>query len=216
VQRDRPAVESEWSSVADLGAPARRRSSRRGGAVLLGVIVIVAVVVVIVVTHGSSHSETTTTSESAPTSSHTASSTATASSASSSSSTTSTGTTTTANAASGPKTENRLTLTARGSSSDASAIVEILTEDGKHAFYITAKNLPPSNGFFYAVWLYNSATESLGLGRAPAVGSSGRLEGGLLLPSNASDYHEMLLTKETTTRPTHPGPVVLSGPFSLR
>jgi len=47
------------------------------------------------------------------------------------------------------------------------------------------------------------------------VGADGRLQGGALLPSNAGQYHTMLLTRETNERPTKPGPVVLSGPFNL-
>jgi hypothetical protein len=123
--------------------------------------------------------------------------------------------TTTTSTSNGPKEEAHFTLSSRVTGVNATASVEVLAEDGKHAFYITATGLPPSKGFFYAVWLYNSPTESKGVGRAPTVGSNGRLEGGLLLPSDASQYHEMLLTEETTTTPAHPGPVVLSGPFNV-
>ena len=70
-------------------------------------------------------------------------------------------------------------------------------------------------GLFYAVWLYNSPTSHEALSRSPAVGSNGRLQGGALLPSNAGEYHTMLLTRETNERPARPGPVVLSGAFAL-
>ncbi len=73
----------------------------------------------------------------------------------------------------------------------------------------------PTHGFFYAVWLYNSPTSHEALSKSPPVGSSGTLQGGALLPANAGEYHTMLLTRETTDRPSHPGPIVLSGPFSL-
>ena len=53
------------------------------------------------------------------------------------------------------------------------------------------------------------------MSESPAVTSSGTLQGGALLPANAAQYHTMLLTRETTDRPSHPGPIVLSGPFSL-
>jgi len=169
---------------------------------VLGVIaaVVIAVVVIVLTKGGSSN--------------HPVASTPPASTGESA--TTSTQTTSTRSKSAGPKTDGRFTLTAVNPSSDATAVVAILSEDGKHAFYISAEHLPPSKGFFYAVWLYNSPTSSRGLGRAPAVGSSGRLEGGLLLPSSASKYHEMLLTKETTTTPTRPGPIVLKGPFALK
>jgi hypothetical protein len=63
--------------------------------------------------------------------------------------------------------------------------------------------------------LYNSPTSHQALSRSPPVGSNGRLEGGALLPANAAGFHRMLVTRETSVRPAHPGPVVLSGPFSL-
>ncbi|HMD52741.1 MAG TPA: hypothetical protein VKG62_08490, partial [Solirubrobacteraceae bacterium] len=88
-------------------------------------------------------------------------------------------------------------------------------EGSRRAFYIVAANLPPSHGFFYALWLYNSPTSNRPLSRAPAVGASGRLEGGSLLPSDAGQFKQLLLTRETSTAPTHPGPVVLQGQFTL-
>ena len=189
----------------DADRPRRAGGSRLGGALLLGVIVAVVIaVVVVVLTRGGSSPHAVATTQSTSTG-EAAESTA-----------TSTRTTATPAKSGGPKTDNRFTLTATSSSSDATAVVAILSEDGKHAFYISAEHLPPSKGFFYAVWLYNSPTSSRGLGRAPAVGASGRLEGGLLLPSGAAKYHEMLLTKETTTTPTHPGTIVLKGPFALK
>jgi hypothetical protein len=94
-------------------------------------------------------------------------------------------------------------------------VVEVLTEGGKRAYYIEAANLPATKGFFYAVWLYNSAKSAEALSKAPPVGSTHRLAGGDLLPANASEYKKILLTRETRTRPTHPGPIVLQGAFSL-
>jgi hypothetical protein len=41
------------------------------------------------------------------------------------------------------------------------------------------------------------------------------LQGGALLPGDAGKFHRMLLTKETSNRPTRPGPIVLSGSFGL-
>ena len=202
-RHDRPAGLAP-GAFEDDRAP-RTRGSRRGGALLLGAIlaVVIAVVVIVLTRGGSSpHTVATTAVSSTP------------ETAESASTTTSTAKTTAKSA--GPKTDNRFTLTAANASSEATAVVAILSEDGKHAFYISAEHLPPSKGFFYAVWLYNSPTSNRGLGRAPSVGSNGRLEGGLLLPSSASKYHEMLLTKETSTTPTHPGPIVLKGPFALK
>ena len=99
--------------------------------------------------------------------------------------------------------------------SKAVGVVEILSEGGKHAFYLAAEHLPPSNGFFYAVWLYNSPTSHEALEQEP----SGRLQrppaGRRAAARQRRRIPPMLLTRETSERPSHPGPVVLSGPFSL-
>ena len=93
----------------------------------------------------------------------------------------------------------------------------MLSEGSQYAFYLAAEHLPPSKGkgFFYAVWLYNSPSSHEALGRSPEVGAKGSLQGGALLPKDAGKYHTMLLTRETSTRPTSPGPVVLRGSFAL-
>ncbi len=185
------------SSLAGLAASAATpapRSSRLGGAVLLAVIVAVIVVVVLLLSGGgSSHHKSTT-----------------------GASTTSTGKgSSTASTTTGPKVAQKLTLRSPNPASRSVAIVDILSEAGKLAFYIAAENLPPSKGFYYAIWLYNSAHQSEPLSKSPPVTSNKRLAGGALLPSNAGKFNEMLLTRETSSKPTHPGHVVLRGPFSL-
>jgi hypothetical protein len=99
--------------------------------------------------------------------------------------------------------------------SRAIGAVDIVSEGSRHAFVIVAEHVPPSKGFFYAIWLYNSPSSHLALNRVPPVGSSGRLEGASLLPSNASEFHTILLTRETNARPSQPGPTVLRGNFTL-
>ena len=94
--------------------------------------------------------------------------------------------------------------------------VAILAEKGKRAFFIEAKNLPSTGNFFYAIWLYNSPTSAEALSSAPAVGSSHKLAGGAALPANAAEYHEILLTRESSARPTSPGHVVLRGASASR
>ena len=94
-------------------------------------------------------------------------------------------------------------------------MVEVIAEKGKQAFFIEAQHLPESKGFYYAIWLYNSPTSALRASKSPSVGSTHRLAGGSLLPSNAGEYHEILLTKETAAHPKHPGRVILRGTFSL-
>ena len=65
------------------------------------------------------------------------------------------------------------------------------------------------------MWLYNNASSFEALSKSPPVGADGRLQGGSLLPPNASNYNQMIITRETSQRPTSPGPIVLRGPFGL-
>jgi hypothetical protein len=178
---------------ADAGSPRvtppSLPSSRLGGALLLaGLLAAVIVAVILISNGGSTHRGK-----------NVASSTATKS----------------AGSGGGPKVEQRLALRSPNPGSTTVAVVEILSEAGKRAFYIGAENLPPSRGFYYAIWLYNSPSSSEALSRSPSVGSNERLAGGALLPANAGNYREMLITRETASRPTHPGSIVLRGPFSL-
>jgi hypothetical protein len=175
----------------DPRAPLPSPSSRTGGALLLGAIVAVIVVAVILITggggKGSSHSSTGTAS------------------------TKSTATT----AAGKPSLNKTIALTAAEPTLKAAGTAYVLSESGRHAFYVAARGLPQSSGFFYAVWLYNSPSSSAALGRAPTVGADGRMEGGGPLPTNASLYRQLIITRETSTHPTHPGQVVLRGTFAL-
>jgi hypothetical protein len=169
-------------------------SSRLGGALLLvGIAAAVVVAVILLSAGGGSHPKA-----------------ASATSASGASNGAKASTTTT-----GPTVSQRLTLRSPNPGSATVAAVEILTEGGKRAFYMAAEHLPPSKGFYYGIWLYNSPTSAEQLSRSPTVGSNERIAGGALLPANAGNYHEMLLTRETSSHPTHPGPVVLQGAFSL-
>jgi hypothetical protein len=181
---------------ARSGAAPRR--SRTAGALLLGVIVAVIVVAVVLIAGSGGSSSNSQTSSQAATS--TAASTA------------ATGT----NGAKA-KEDKRITLRPADSSSRAVGVAEVLSEGSQQAFYMAAEHLPPSKGkgFFYAVWLYNSPSSHEALGRSPEVGANGSLQGGALLPKDAGRFHTMLLTRETSTRPSRPGPIVLRGAFAL-
>ncbi len=126
-------------------------------------------------------------------------------------STSATGTSATAQ----PHVDKQLNLTSPEPGSNAIGIAEVLSQGKQYAFFVAAEHLPPTSGFFYAAWLYNSSNDAQVLGRAPSVTSNGRLQAVGALPSNAAHYHQLLITRETATKPTHPGPIVLSGPFSL-
>jgi hypothetical protein len=160
-------------------------SSRLGGALLLAAIVVAVVVAVVLITSGGGGSHSKKT------------------------------TTTSTTASKASPTDTQFPLHSPSPNSRTVGVVAILSEKGKHAFFIEAQHLPPSHGFFYAIWLYNSHTSAEALSRAPAVGSSRKLEGGAALPTNAAGFREILLTRETSTHPTKPGHVVLRGTFNL-
>jgi Sigma-70, region 4 len=186
---------SSPAGVSTGRTPTQLPVSRRGGALLLAALAVVVVVAVILITSGGSHKRsaaTTTTTQTASTSTASASKKGT-----------------------GPTVDSQFALTPTEPASKAIGFVEVLSEKGEHAFYLGAEHLPPSTGFSYVVWLYNSPTSAEALVKSPTVGSNGRLQGGALLPANAGSYSKMLLTRETSDRPTHPGPIVLSGSFSL-
>jgi hypothetical protein len=170
------------------------RGSRTGGALLLGaIVVVVAVAATLIATSGGSGK-----------------STGTSSTVGSSSTTKST-----ASPAGKPSLNKTIALTALDTTLKASGTAYVLSQSGRRAFYVAARGLPPSQGFFYAVWLYNSPSSSAPLGRAPTVGSDGRMEGGGPLPTNAGNYHPLIITRETSTHPHTPGPIQLRGTFGL-
>ena len=183
--------------TSDSGVHARPSlpSSRAGGALLLAAIVAAVIVAVILTTGGGGSSHKGTSSTSAARSS--------------------TGKNATGSTAAKATEDKRITLTSPDPASKAVGVAEVLSEGSKYAFYLAAEHLPPSKGFFYAIWLYNSPTSHEALSKSPPVGSDGRLQGGALLPANAGSFHQMLLTRETNSQPTHPGPIVLSGAFAL-
>jgi hypothetical protein len=204
-----PLAEQAPSRPAAESAPSRRPrpsppSSRLGGALLLAAIVAVVVVAVVLIAgSGGGSSKQAANAASSSTGGETAGSSTSAGSASTQ--------------GAKAKEDKRITLKSPDPSSKAVGVAEVLSEGKQYAFYLAAEHLPPSKGkgFFYAVWLYNSPTSHEALSRSPEVGSNGSLQGGALLPGDATKYHTMLLTRETSSRPTSPGPVVLRGSFAL-
>jgi Sigma-70, region 4 len=179
--------------TAAVGAPAAPsgslRSSRRAGAVLLAVLAAVVIVAVVLISGGGSGSKK-------PSSASASSTTSSSSSAQ-------------------PKLDNEIPLLAPGKHSKSIGVVDVVSKGSQLAFLIEARNLPAAKGFYYAVWLYNSPHDFRGLTKSSAVGANHTLGGLAALPSDAADYHEILLTKETTPNPERPGPVILHGPFKL-
>ncbi len=177
-------------AAAAASTPAGRspRSSRVGGAILLVVLVAAIAVAIVLLTGGSSAKKAsgTTTGQTASTVSKT-----------------------------GPTIDDQIVLKPAKPGIKSVGAAYVLSEGSKRAFFIDARNLPPARGFYYAIWLYNSPTSSVPVTKSSAVNSKHRLEGISPLPTNAAEFHEVLLTKETSRKPTHPGPAVLRGPLNL-
>ncbi len=204
-----PDGDSALAAGRSGGAP----SSRLGGALLLLAIVAAIVVAVVLLSKGGGEKKHTASSGSvAAATGATGSSATTAPGGTGASGTGATGTGT-----SGAKARvvGTFALKPAAAGSNSTGSVRVLAEGSTKAFFIQAEHIAASKSFFYAVWLYNSPTSALPLSKAPAVGASHKLSGAALLPSNAAQYHEILLTQETSTKPTRPGNVVLRGPFSV-
>lgn len=202
-QSVRERAHAALDSLATVGsngpahAPALR-SSKTGGALLLGALAVAVAVAAILLSGGSKGSPA----------SQSASHTRTTLGASSA--------TAPAGSSGEVHVDKQLTLSSPDPALKASGHGLVVSEGNRRAFYVVASGLPPSSGFFYAVWLYNSPTSAWPLGRAPNVGSNGHLEGGDELNApNPSSYRRLVITRETNEHPTHPGEIVLSAPFAL-
>lgn len=182
-----------------------RPVSRRGGALLIAIvalIVVIAVVVIVIASSGSSKHSTTTAG--------TGSNTTTTSSGSTGASG-ATGTT-------GAKAQaiNQFKLTSPTSSKTV-GIAVLLRYKNEYGIEVVAQDVTPNTKKnAYAIWLYNSPTDSKLLGFVyPGVGKTGRLETAGELPTNASSFRTLLVTRETQEHPKTPGPIVLEGTVSL-
>jgi Sigma-70, region 4 len=164
-------------------------SSRLGGGLLLAILLAAVVVTIILVSNGSGGGSK-------------AKSTATTGS------TASTG-------AGAFKKEGHFALKPPDSSSTSTGYVEIVSEGEKRALFVNAEHVPATKGFFYAVWLYNSRDSAEPVSRSPEVGKSHSFSGAVALPSNAGEFKEVLITRETSSKPSRPGHVVLRGSFSV-
>lgn len=181
---------------AVVAAPSETQppSSRVGGALLLAALVVAVVVAVILISNGgggkgASHAST---SKGGKTSS-------------------------TVSTSSAPgKVDATVKLLSPDPASRSIGEAEVVSDGNARVFAIIAANLPATHNFYYALWLYNSPTSAIALAQAPAVGASHKLEAYGALPSYARNYHEVLLTRETATKPAHPGQVILHGVLSLK
>jgi len=223
----RPTREPESARASASSAPATQAgsqpsSSRVGGAVILGALAAIAIVVVLLIVGiggggGSSHAGTQSNAATTTPAHHTGTGNS-ANAGKGTASTPATGTSGTSTSASSTSHGKALTLSPPDpATSKAIGVAYVLTQKTEHAFYVFAKGLPTlPSGAFYAVWLEGAASApDYPLGSLPAAGSSGLVEGGGPLPSSAGSYSRIILTSETSHHPSHPGPTLLGGAFSL-
>ena len=187
---ERPAAPSK---PGDTASP--RQSSRVGGAILLGLgaVVVVAVVLVLLLTGGSSKRSSSAAASTNPTTSTAAAST-------------------TASA----RLIAAINLNSPSTGGKAKGIAQVVQVASSTGIVIYATGVPANGKDAYAVWLYNSPSDSHRLGFvSQKVGSDGRLQTTGPLPANASRYKQLLVTLETQSNPATPGKIVLQGNLSL-
>jgi hypothetical protein len=174
----------------------RKPSSRRGGAVLLiaGGLIVVLVVIIVIAAGGGSKKKNNTVASSSSTTATTSATTSVSTSASAT-----------------PVAQIKLTSPTAGSKTAGVAIV--VKQGTTTGIVITAQGVAPNTKHdAYAVWLYNSPTSSHILGFVnPGVGKNGKLQTAGGLPTNASQYKQLLVTLETQANPKQPGTIVLQG-----
>jgi hypothetical protein len=105
-------------------------------------------------------------------------------------------------------------LAPEGGDADAKGQVAIFRfpESNQYRFGLQATGLTPSQrGWAYGVWLYSSDDKKEFLGFPDTkVGRNGKLETVSDLSPNTPAYGAVLLTRETSDKPTKPGRVVLA------
>jgi hypothetical protein len=99
----------------------------------------------------------------------------------------------------------------------AAGVAQVLRHARTLMVSVVAHRLTPSTKHnAYAIWLYRSPSRRKLLGFVdPGVRSNGVLKALGVLPFNASDYTRILITRETSLRPTGPGKIILDGKLTL-
>lgn len=118
----------------------------------------------------------------------------------------------------GPHILATLHLTAPVGTTQATGVAQVVRKGHVTGIVIAAQGLPANTRHnAYAVWLYRPAGRARFVGFVPSlVGKDGRLRTEGTLPSDAAKYSRLLLTLETTAKPSAPGQVILAGPFRVR
>jgi hypothetical protein len=183
-----PTTARARESAAAAAAPADGGgggSSKLGGAlILLGVAALLALVLVIALSGGDDKKDSASVSSSTP------------------SKTSTSGSSTT-------KVEAQINLRPTSNGGKSLGVANVVSQGGQRAIALIGQSLSASPR--YAVWLYNSPTDSQFLGFAPPVKANGRLQGLAPVPDDFSRYKQIIITREQVDRPQKPGLIVLSG-----
>ena len=104
-----------------------------------------------------------------------------------------------------------------GGNSEAAGVAQIARQGGQRAVALVAQGLPAANrNRFYAIWLTRGEGDPQFLGFPnPQPTQNGRLETGFGLPENASQFEQLVVTRETQEQPRRPGTIVLRGALDL-
>jgi hypothetical protein len=162
-------------------------------------VVAIIVAIVLIASSGGGSKHTTTSAASTPTS--TTGSTG-----------TSTGTTTR------PQVVRAINLTSpQAPTTKTAGVADVLKQGNTEGIAIVAQHVPPNTKHdAYAVWLYNSPTDSKILGFVnPGVGANGKLSTAGGLPVNAGHFKQLIVALETQGNPKQPGRIILQGPLGL-
>jgi hypothetical protein len=194
-----PLPEPPRRPPSDSEAPVRRSAappapSWVGGATLLalGALVVAIVVVIIIATSGSGTKQSP-----KPASVQTGTSTTTSTAAT--------------------QVIAKDTLTSPTGSKGTLGVAEVYRVGTATGLVIAGQGVPAnSSRDAYAVWLYNSPSDSHLLGFInPGVTANGKLQTQGALPTNASHYKQLLVTLETQAKPSGPGRIVLKGALTI-
>jgi hypothetical protein len=188
------------------GGPGGPPSSRRGGALLLAALALLAVIVVVVLVVVLSSSDSS--------SSSSASTAASVPTPTTSSAATTTATTTSGTATAKPIAQVNLLSPTGGT---AKGVAIIVKQGANTGLVVRATGVPANTRHnAYAVWLYNSSSDSKILGFVnPGVGTTQVLQTAGPLPANASHFKQLLVSVETVPKPKAPSTIVLQGALNL-
>ncbi len=193
------------------GLAGKRPSSRVGGAILIGLLAVIVVVALAVILSSGDSSSSTSSQASAPTP------TAATTSPGATTATTpgSTAATTPATGAGRPVAQ--VNLTSPTGSKKIGGVAIVVKQGGQYGILVRGQGVAANSRHdAYAVWLYNSPSDSRILGFInPGVRANGVLQTMGLLPPGASRYKQLLVTLEGQPKPRTPGKVVLQGALSI-